>query len=73
MGQTPAERGVRDVMLILCAIVGGVFWMQFALYKVGRRRCLIFNTSSLQPFTVKQFIGFLVTKGGLIIEERKTI
>lgn len=47
--------------------------MQFSLHKVGRRRCLIFNTSSLQPFTVKQFIGFLVTKGGLIIEERKTI
>lgn len=71
MGQTPAERSVRDVMLILYAIAGeGV---QFSLHKVGRRRCLIFNTSSLQPFTVKQFIGFLVTKGGLIIEERKTI
>lgn len=26
MGQTPAERGVRDVMLILCAIVGFLFF-----------------------------------------------
>lgn len=35
VGQTPAERGVRDVMLILCAIVGGVFGCSSHCTKLG--------------------------------------
>lgn len=31
----------------------------------------LFNTSSLQPLAVKWFIGFFVTKGGLITEEER--
>lgn len=31
------------------------------------------NTSNLQPLTVKWFIGFFVTKGGLITEEERII
>lgn len=33
----------------------------------------IFNTSSLQPLMVKWFIGFFVTKGGLITKEERMI